>query len=147
LQANLMVRSLVDSAGIALADEIASGFALAGCTVSLGGHYPSWRPDPTSDLLATSRAVYAREYGASYGESKVQVIHAGLECGIIGSRYPGMQMVSFGPTIHAAGTCSRRFWLSWPGNCCAQCADTLATIAITSRLPQRPAALCLMSLD
>lgn len=102
LQANLMVRSLVDSAGIALADEIASGFALAGCAVSLGGHYPSWRPDPTSALLATSRAVYAREYGASYGESKVQVIHAGLECGIIGSRYPGMQMVSFGPTIRGA---------------------------------------------
>ncbi len=102
LQANLMVRSLVDSAGIALADEIASGFALAGCTVSLGGHYPSWRPDPTSELLATCRAVFAREYGDSDGESKVQVIHAGLECGIIGSRYPGMQMVSFGPTIRGA---------------------------------------------
>jgi len=102
LQANLMVRSLVDSAGLALADELASLFRLAGCAVGMEGHYPGWKPNPASALLATSRAVYDRAFAAQYGPSTVQVIHAGLECGIIGGIYPELDMVSFGPTIQGA---------------------------------------------
>ena len=102
LHANLMVRSLVDSAGMALAEELASLFRLAGCAVELEGHYPGWQPNPASALLSTSRAVYDRLFGADYGPSAVQVIHAGLECGIIGGIYPELDMVSFGPTIRGA---------------------------------------------
>ncbi|HZX32420.1 MAG TPA: aminoacyl-histidine dipeptidase, partial [Rhodocyclaceae bacterium] len=96
---NFMVRSLIDSGSTALADEIASLFALSGTTVEKTGYYPGWAPNPASPLLALCQSVYRREYG---GEAKVQVIHAGLECGIIGAKYPGLDIVSFGPTIRGA---------------------------------------------
>lgn len=97
--ANFMVRSLVDRAADALADEIVSLFALSGTVAEKSGQYPGWRPNPDSVLLRTCQAVFARDFG---GDSKVQVIHAGLECGLIGARYPGLDIVSFGPTIHGA---------------------------------------------
>ena len=94
-----MVRSLVDCGGQALADEIVSLWALSGTPALQDGHYPGWAPNPDSPLLKTCQAVYRRDFGT---ESKVQVIHAGLECGIIGAKYPGMDIVSFGPTIRGA---------------------------------------------
>lgn len=100
---NFMVRSLCDSGAQALADEIGSLFELAGCQVEMSGHYPGWAPNPASPLLALSQRVFTRDFG---GESSVKVIHAGLECGIIGAKYPGMDTVSFGPNIlgaHAPG--------------------------------------------
>jgi dipeptidase D len=96
---NFMVRSLVDSAAQALADEIVSLFALSGTDAECSGHYPGWTPNPASPLLAVCQQVYQREFGAA---SKVQVIHAGLECGIIAAKYPGIDIVSFGPTIRGA---------------------------------------------
>ncbi|HJW23858.1 MAG TPA: aminoacyl-histidine dipeptidase [Rhodocyclaceae bacterium] len=96
---NFMVRSLVDSGSAALADEIASLFSLSGTAAEKSGYYPGWAPNPASPLLALCQAVYRREFG---GEAKVQVIHAGLECGIIGAKYPGLDTVSFGPTIRGA---------------------------------------------
>jgi dipeptidase D len=96
---NFMVRSLLDRAALELAEEIASLFALSGVRASLSGHYPGWQPRPDSALLAVCQAVYRAEFG---GESSTHVIHAGLECGIIGNKYPGLDMVSFGPTIHGA---------------------------------------------
>lgn len=97
--ANLMVRSLRDSAVDSLAEEIVGLFSLAGCQVSVSGQYPGWTPDPHSPLLALCRDVYRREWEA---DAKTQVIHAGLECGIIGAKYPGLDTVSFGPTIRGA---------------------------------------------
>ena len=94
-----MVRSLIDSAGIELAREIASLFALSGTPVEVGGHCPGWTPNPGSPLLAICRDVYR---GLFDGEAATQVIHAGLECGLIGGKYPAMDMISFGPTIHGA---------------------------------------------
>ncbi|NHR05028.1 aminoacyl-histidine dipeptidase [Chromobacterium haemolyticum] len=99
LFANLMVRSLLDSGTWMLAREVESLFLLAGCQVEMEGGYPGWAPNPQSKLLALFQQVYAREFG---GEAQVQVIHAGLECGILGSKYPGMDMVSFGPNIRGA---------------------------------------------
>ena len=96
---NFMVRSLVDSAGQELADEIVSLFSLSGTVAEQVGHYPGWAPNPASPLLAVCQSVFRETFG---GESKTQVIHAGLECGIIGGKYPGLDMVSFGPTIHGA---------------------------------------------
>ena len=96
---NFMVRSLVDSAGVELANEIVSLFALSGTVAEQSGHYPGWAPNPGSPLLSLCQAVYREAFGS---ESTTQVIHAGLECGIIGGKYPGMDMVSFGPTIQGA---------------------------------------------
>ena len=99
VRANFLVRSLVDSRARALAREIADLFALIGADGVISGGYPGWTPDPGSALLALAQRVYAREFGA---EAALQVIHAGLECGIIGAKYPGLEMISFGPTIHGA---------------------------------------------
>ncbi|MBT9498772.1 MAG: aminoacyl-histidine dipeptidase [Zoogloea sp.] len=96
---NFMVRSLRDSGSTALADEIISLFALSATRAEASGHYPGWTPDPASPLLALCQSVFSREFGS---ESKVQVIHAGLECGIIAAKYPGLDIVSFGPTIRGA---------------------------------------------
>ena len=96
---NFMVRSLLDSGSTALADEIVSLWALSGTSAEKSGYYPGWAPNPASPLLAVCQAVYRREFAA---ESTVQVIHAGLECGIIGAKYPGLDIVSFGPTIRGA---------------------------------------------
>lgn len=97
--ANFMVRSLIDSGSEALADEIVSLFALTGTPAEKSGHYPGWTPDPASPLLALCQSVHRREFA---GESRVQVIHAGLECGIIAAKHPGIDTVSFGPTIRGA---------------------------------------------
>ena len=96
---NFMVRSLLGSGSMALADEIASLWALSDSKVEKEGFYPGWVPNPDSQLLKLCQSVYRRDFGA---DSKVQVIHAGLECGIIGDKYPGMDIVSFGPTIRGA---------------------------------------------
>jgi dipeptidase D len=69
---------------------------LAGAGVRDENHYPPWQPDHDAPLLKTAQRVYAGLYGA---QPRLQVIHAGLECAIIGDRCPGMQMISFGPTI------------------------------------------------
>ncbi|QEL64855.1 dipeptidase D [Oryzomicrobium terrae] len=107
-RANFMVRSLVDSAALAHARAIADLFApfvAAGpdCRVTTGDNYPGWRPNPESPLLALAQEVFAKEFPADNGGvAKVEVIHAGLECGIIGAAYPGLDMLSFGPTIRGA---------------------------------------------
>lgn len=96
---NFMVRSLVDAAGRELGDAIASLFALSAMPVELSGHYPGWTPNPESPLLARCQAVFRDVFAES---STTQVIHAGLECSLIGGKYPGMDMLSFGPTIRSA---------------------------------------------
>lgn len=67
--------------------------------------YPPWQPDWKSQLLEKSKSVYQTLYGTDPG---IRVVHAGLECGIIGNKYPEMQMISFGPTIlnaHSPNEC------------------------------------------
>lgn len=96
---NFMVRSLADSASTELADEISSLFALSGTRAEQSGYYPGWRPNPASPLLAVCQSAFRESFG---NESTTQVIHAGLECGIIGGKYPALDMVSFGPTIRGA---------------------------------------------
>jgi dipeptidase D len=96
---NFMVRSLRLPEAEALAAEIGSLWALTATAVDLSGHYPGWAPNPDSPLLAVCQSVFQREFQV---ESSVQVIHAGLECGLIGDKYPGMDIVSFGSTIRGA---------------------------------------------
>jgi len=96
---NFMVRSLLDSGSRALADEIVSLWSLSGTVAEMSGQYPGWTPNPDSALLKVCQRVYLHEFASA---SKVQVIHAGLECGIIAAKYPGIDIVSFGPTIRGA---------------------------------------------
>ena len=91
-----LTRSSVESRKEELKQIIHSAFALAGADVQFSGAYPGWKPNFKSDLLATMKQVYKQEFGS---DPRVVTIHAGLECGIIGRNYPGMQMISFGPTI------------------------------------------------
>lgn len=91
-----LLRSSVDSAKADLGNAMTSVFELAGAKVVHEGSYPGWKPDVDSKILNTMKNVYKQKFGK---EPVVNVIHAGLECGIIGDVYKGMDMVSFGPTI------------------------------------------------
>ena len=96
VRAICLTRSSVESRKEELASIIQSAFSLAGADVKFDGAYPGWKPNFKSTLLATMKSVYEKEFGAS---PRIVTIHAGLECGIIGSKYDGMEMISFGPTI------------------------------------------------
>jgi len=92
-----LTRSSVDSRKMMVTREIESTFRLMGAkSISHGGSYPGWEPNPDSDILKTTKAGYERMFGVI---PKVMAIHAGLECGILGTNYPEMDMISFGPTI------------------------------------------------
>lgn len=91
-----LLRSSVNTAKEALGEAIAALFALAGARVELSGSYNGWNPDMSSPILRAMTASYEALYGI---KPAVTAIHAGLECGIIGAAYPGLDMISFGPTI------------------------------------------------
>jgi len=91
-----LTRSSVDSARESTAWKVAAAFQLIGAEVALEGSYPGWKPDMKSPILKTMVKVYSGKYGK---EPEVKAIHAGLECGIIGGVYPGLDMISLGPTI------------------------------------------------
>jgi len=92
----LSSRSSVASALEALRQRIRSAASLAGASVEEGDGYPGWKPDLQSELLQVVRQVHEREIGT---DPKIEAIHAGLECGLIGEMIPGMDMISFGPQI------------------------------------------------
>jgi dipeptidase D len=91
-----LLRSSVESAKLALGSSLQGVLELAGAEVTHSGSYPGWKPDVESPILAVMKSVYEREFGKV---PAVKVIHAGLECGIIGNAYPGLDTISFGPTI------------------------------------------------
>lgn len=78
---------------------------LAGATVDVRDGYPGWEPDEHSALLKQTVAAYERTFG---DRPHVEVIHAGLECGVIAARLPGMEAISFGPRIMGAHTPEER---------------------------------------
>jgi dipeptidase D len=97
--------TLLSSQRSALASRLAEVTAtvhavaeLAGATCLDENKYPAWQPDMDAPLLHRARKVYMELFDK---DPRIQVIHAGLECAIIGDRYPGMQMISFGPTIRS----------------------------------------------
>jgi len=92
-------RSSVETAKRDIADMVASVFHLAGARVKHGDGYPGWEPDMNSEILAVTRKAYEKLFK---DDPEVLVIHAGLECGIIGEKYPGMDMISYGPEIKGA---------------------------------------------
>ncbi len=91
-----LTRSSVESRKEELRQIIQSAFALAGAEAEFTGSYPGWKPNLHSHILEVMKDVYQKEFGTT---PRIITIHAGLECGIIGRNYPGMDMISFGPTI------------------------------------------------
>ncbi len=89
-------RSAIESSKLGAARMVATATRLAGFEVEHTGSYPGWKPEPTSDIVRKLQSVHEKVFGHP---AKLIAMHAGLECGVIGEKYPGMQMVSFGPTI------------------------------------------------
>ena len=89
-------RSAIESSMLAAARMVATVCGLAGFEVEHGGKYPGWKPEPNSDIVHKLQEVHKKLFAEP---AKLIAMHAGLECGVIGEKYPGMQMVSFGPTI------------------------------------------------
>jgi dipeptidase D len=86
----------VASALAAVRQIIKAAAELAGARIVQEGGYPGWEPNLGSALLKKLTGVYSQVFGK---EPEIKAVHAGLECGIIGEKYPGMDMISFGPTI------------------------------------------------
>lgn len=91
-----LLRSSVNTEKDELGEALAAVFELAGAKVELSGSYNGWNPDMESPILKAMTDSYKALYGKA---PLVTAIHAGLECGIIGSNYPKLDMISFGPTI------------------------------------------------
>lgn len=91
-------RSSVDSEILEICHTVVSIFTLGGAKVTQSDGYPGWKPNLSSPILKVAKQTYLKMYGK---EPHVKAIHAGLECGIIGERVPGMDMVSFGPTLES----------------------------------------------
>lgn len=89
-------RSSVATALAALRRKIRATAELAGAEVAEGNGYPGWQPDLDSELLEVVREMHRKVIGS---DPEVGAIHAGLECGIIGEKFHGMDMISIGPQI------------------------------------------------
>ena len=115
-QINCLTRSSVESSKMDLANALKAAFELGGFEVSFTGSYPGWKPNMKSSILKTMTEVYKNMFKS---EADVVACHAGLECGILGSNYPNMEMISFGPTITGAHSpdekasisSSQKFWI------------------------------------
>ncbi|MCE3296668.1 MAG: cytosol nonspecific dipeptidase [Crocinitomicaceae bacterium] len=92
-------RSSVESTKADVANAVRAAFESIGCAVVQNGDYPGWQPNPTSGILKLMAEMYRTKFKE---EPQIKACHAGLECGILGAHFPGMDMISFGPNIRAA---------------------------------------------
>ena len=104
-----LTRSSVESSKDNMVNTLRSVFELAGFDVNLSGDYPGWAPNMDSPILKVLDALYEKMNGQ---KANVAACHAGLECGILGTNYPGMDMISFGPTIKGAHSPDERASIS-----------------------------------
>jgi len=109
LQVQCLTRSSVESSKFDLANGLRAAFELMGCEVEFSGSYPGWTPNPNSSILPVLSDLYEKQNGKS---ANVVACHAGLECGILGTNYPDMEMISFGPTIRGAHSPEERVSIS-----------------------------------
>ena len=98
-RATFKVRSLQDARADALADKLVAYAAAHGLSAWKDGAYPGWTPNPSSPLLGLCQQVYTAQFGRP---ASLQVIHAGLECGLLAASHPHLEMISFGPDIRGA---------------------------------------------
>ncbi|MFH1532465.1 MAG: aminoacyl-histidine dipeptidase [Pseudomonadota bacterium] len=106
-------RSSVEAALVNLRESIAAVATLAGAAITLHESYPAWQPNMDSELLARCKRVHEEVTGKA---AQVTIIHAGLECGIIGEPYEDMEMISFGPTMHGVHSPAERLSIQSTAN-------------------------------
>lgn len=104
-----LTRSSVESAKWDLANTLRATFELTGCEVEFSGDYPGWTPNMDSAILKVMTKIYEELNGE---KPHVAACHAGLECGILGTNYPNMDMISFGPNIKGAHSPDERAQIS-----------------------------------
>jgi dipeptidase D len=109
LSVQCLTRSSVETSKFDLANALRSAFELMGCEVEFSGSYPGWTPNSKSEILDVLVGIYEKQNNE---KPKVVACHAGLECGILGTNYPEMDMISFGPTIHGAHSPDERASIS-----------------------------------
>nr|WP_315133856.1 aminoacyl-histidine dipeptidase [uncultured Flavobacterium sp.] len=109
LSVQCLTRSSVETSKFDLANALRSAFELMGCEVEFSGSYPGWTPNSKSEILDVLVGIYEKQ---NHEKPKVVACHAGLECGILGTNYPDMDMISFGPTIHGAHSPDERASIS-----------------------------------
>lgn len=97
-EVRILARSSCDTMKEFLTDSLTACFAMAGMKVELSGNYSGWQPNVNSPILHAMKLSYEKQFGVA---PAVKVIHAGLECGIIGANCPGLDMISFGPTLRS----------------------------------------------
>ncbi|HTY39023.1 MAG TPA: aminoacyl-histidine dipeptidase [Bacteroidota bacterium] len=101
-------RSSVASEIVEVCQMVSSVFELGGAQVTKHEGYPGWKPNLASPILKVAQSTYQSLFGK---EPAVKAIHAGLECGIIGEKYPGMDMVSFGPTLQGVHSPDEKIYI------------------------------------
>ncbi|TGV04289.1 aminoacyl-histidine dipeptidase [Flavivirga rizhaonensis] len=104
-----LTRSSVESSKMDLANTLRATFELTGCEVEFSGDYPGWTPNMDSAILKVMTKLYEDLNGE---KPHVAACHAGLECGILGTNYPDMDMISFGPNIKGAHSPDERVQIS-----------------------------------
>jgi dipeptidase D len=105
-------RSSVASEILDIAESVRFILELGGAAVQHSDGYPGWKPNMQSQILAVAKSTYKQLAGK---EPHVKAIHAGLECGIIGEKCPGMDMVSFGPTLEAVHSPDEKIYIDTVG--------------------------------
>ena len=109
LKIGSLQRSSVESTKADVAAAFRAPFDLLGADVQTDNEYPGWKPDPGSDLVKKMAGIYQELFGQA---PTIEACHAGLECGIIGQAYPGLDMASFGPLIQGAHSPDERASIS-----------------------------------
>ena len=104
----ILARSSSDSMKEYLTTSLESCFSMAGMKVEMSGGYSGWQPNVNSPILHAMKESYKEQFGS---EPHVKVVHAGLECGIIGATMPGLDMISFGPTLRSPHSPDERAYI------------------------------------
>jgi len=131
LKVTFKVRSLHDARADALADKLVSYAAGYNLHAWKDGAYPGWTPNPSSALLALCQLVYTAQFGQPAG---LQVIHAGLECGLLAASHPHLDMISFGPDIRGAHAPGERVEIASVERCWILLQAVLQALAQTDNL-------------
>lgn len=113
-KATFKVRSLLDVRADTLANKLVSHAQIYGLEAYKDGAYPGWTPNPVSPLLDLCQRVYTQQFGQT---ASLQVIHAGLECGLLAASHPHLEMISFGPDIRGAHAPGERVEITSVGHC------------------------------
>ncbi|RLD31116.1 MAG: aminoacyl-histidine dipeptidase, partial [Bacteroidetes bacterium] len=109
IQIETSQRSSIMSENDEIADKVRTIMEAGGAAVHSESRYPSWEPDPDSNILKLFKNVYKREEGK---DAEVMAIHAGLECGVIGDKLENMEMISFGPDMEDVHTPDEKLKIS-----------------------------------